>query len=99
MTRFANFLLAGFGFVALLAAPLLMTSGVGQAQQGKSLDQRVAALEASLTALQARVAAVETKVQYVSVNAGEMYITGSNLHIINGLGSTDQVNGLGNLVI
>src|SRR5437763_11310960 len=49
--------------------------------------------------LDARVTALETKTQYVTVSGGQMIITGTNLHVVNGLGATSQVNGLGNLIV
>src|SRR5262249_8168593 len=42
---------------------------------------------------------VENKTKYISVADGEMYIDGTNLHLRNGQGATDTVNGLGNLII
>src|SRR5438105_15048216 len=48
----------------------------------------------TLAQLAVRMAAVENKAQFISVSGGEMFITGTNLHIINGLGSSDATNGL-----
>ena len=43
---------------------------------------------------------VENKVQFIGVNGTEMVITGANLNIVSGAGTTNAaVNGLGNLVI
>lgn len=73
-------------------------------------DSRVAALEALVTALQSRLEALETS----QVMALESYLTvdettdprgplvqlsGVNLQIVNGLGGTDTVNGLDNLIV
>jgi hypothetical protein len=46
-----------------------------------------------------RLAALEYKLQYVEGGANEVVITGANLRIVNGLGSTETVNGLGNLIV
>jgi hypothetical protein len=49
--------------------------------------------------LEHRVAELEYKLEYVSGGANEVVITGANLRIINGLGSTATTNGLGNLIV
>jgi hypothetical protein len=78
-----------------------------------SLNAESAARAAADTALQDRAAALENKTQYVSIDGGEMFITGTNLNIRNGLGATNgnpadpastdpastQVNGKGNLIV
>ena len=57
-----------------------------------------------------RVAALETLLKHFSRDGNEVTITGANLHIVNGLGSTDCIgdqgneipdcpNGLGNLIV
>jgi hypothetical protein len=46
-----------------------------------------------------RLAALEYKLQYISGGANEVVITGANLRIVNGLGSTETANGLGNLIV
>jgi hypothetical protein len=57
-----------------------------------------------------RVAALEELLQHFSREKNEIFITGANLHIVNGLGSTDCFddegneiancpNGLGNLIV
>jgi hypothetical protein len=56
-----------------------------------------------------RVAALETLLKHVSREKNEIFITGANLHIVNGLNSTDCFgvteeipncpNGLGNLIV
>jgi hypothetical protein len=49
--------------------------------------------------LEQRVAELEYKLEYVSGGANEVVITGANLRIVNGLGSTETTNGLGNLIV
>src|SRR5215471_10643777 len=46
-----------------------------------------------------RLAALEYKLQYVDGGPNEVVITGANLRIVNGLGSTGTMNGLGNLIV
>jgi len=46
-----------------------------------------------------RVAALEYKLEYVSGGPNEVVITGANLRIVNGLGTTQTSNGLGNLIV
>ena len=60
---------------------------------GSSADARIAALEN-------RIAALETLLKHFKRDGDEITISGANLHIVNGTGSTDgTVNGKGNLVI
>jgi hypothetical protein len=49
--------------------------------------------------LEQRVAELEYKLEYVSGGANEVVITGANLRVVNGLGSTETTNGLGNLIV
>ncbi|NPA25482.1 MAG: hypothetical protein GXO34_06620 [Deltaproteobacteria bacterium] len=50
--------------------------------------------------LESRVAALEYKLAHFSRSGNDVYITGANLHIRSGSGSTNgTVNGLGNLII
>ena len=52
------------------------------AQVGQSLEQRVEQLE--------------YKLAHVTSGPDDIIISGANLHIVNGLGATNTVNGLGN---
>ena len=102
------------------ARPTDAQNGGGQAGGLPALQTRVAALEAQNTsqgqqiaALAGRVAALEAKTQYLTVSGTDTYFTGTNVHIRNGLGSTNgnpadpftldpddtAVNGLGNLIV
>src|SRR5207244_6000654 len=47
----------------------------------------------------ATIQALINKTQFISVVSGEMFISGTNLHVVNGMGSTNTSNALGNLVI
>jgi hypothetical protein len=78
-----------------------------------ALQAERAARLAAETALASRASTVEAKTQYMTVSATETYFTGTNVHIRNGLGSTNGnpldsrttqpaltvVNGLGNLIV
>jgi hypothetical protein len=75
----------GAALLAVLCGLLLGYPQLGQAQG--TLDQRVAVLEGKL----ARVS--------VANNRADIIITGANLNLINGAGSTQTANGLGNLII
>jgi hypothetical protein len=54
-----------------------------------------------IQALESRIADLEYKLGKVSRVDNDIYITGANLHIRNGTGSTDETapNGLGNLIV
>src|SRR5215471_322684 len=56
-----------------------------KAQVGATLEQRVEQLE--------------YKLAHVTSGPDDITISGANLHIVNGLGATDTVNGLGNLIV
>jgi hypothetical protein len=93
------------------AAPLCLVLQAGAQTGGgqggvNALEVRLSALEARVAALEsvnasqsAEIAALKAKTQYVSVAGGEMFITGTNLHVVNGFGATSQVNGMGNLIV
>jgi hypothetical protein len=46
-----------------------------------------------------RVAALETLLTHFTREGNEVVITGANLRIVNGLGQTTTINGLGNLIV
>lgn len=76
-------------FVGIVGAFVLGLSPEAQAQFG-----------VTLTTLNTRLTAVESKTQFVSVSGGEMFVTGTNLNIRSGSGSTDgAINGKGNLIV
>ena len=76
-------LACGVGLLGLVSLPL--PSGTAQSPAEPPLAQRVAALE--------------QKLQSVSVGEDELVMTGVNLRIVNRLGTTSTVNGLGNLIV
>ncbi|MDQ7011169.1 MAG: hypothetical protein Q9M29_05055, partial [Mariprofundaceae bacterium] len=59
-----------------------------------------AEVDALIAGLQKQIAELQAKLKYVSVRGTEMHITGANLHVENGSGSTaGEPNGLGNIII
>jgi hypothetical protein len=76
-------LACGVGLLGLVSLPL--PSGTAQSPAEPPLAQRVAALE--------------QKLQSVTVGEDELVMTGVNLRIVNRLGTTSTVNGLGNLIV
>src|SRR5882757_7147857 len=51
------------------------------------------------TDLTSRVAALEAKLAFLTTPGTEITISGANLHIVDGMGSTPTKNGTGNLII
>jgi hypothetical protein len=75
----------GLGMVALVSLPLHSGSAAGTQPQGTA----------------ARLAALEQKLSAVTFDAttNTLTVTGANLQIVNGLGSTQTTNGVGNLIV
>ena len=55
--------------------------------------------EAELQALKDRISELEDLLSHFSKSGNEIYITGANLHVVNGTESTSSINGLGNVII
>src|SRR4029434_14516 len=66
----------------------------GALPSGKPVDAQQGGLPARVAALEDKLAAVT-----FDATANELVITGANLRIVNGLGTTDTTNGLGNLIV
>jgi uncharacterized protein YoxC len=81
----------------------LQTTVNTQSSQISSLQTTNSTQSSAISSLQTTVSDLSDKLQYVSVSGTEMYITGANLNIRNGLGATDGgsgvTNGLGNLIV
>jgi hypothetical protein len=88
------------GLVGLAVLAWMLPSGIAQ-EDAADKGQR---------GLAQRVAALESLLKHVSREGKEIFITGANLHLVNGLGSTtctneqfepipDCPNGLGNLIV
>jgi hypothetical protein len=89
----------------LVLAVLTWALPSGTAQEGASTGG-----EKEKKGLEQRVAALEDLLKHFSREKNEVFITGANLHLVNGLGSTDCAddegnpipdcpNGLGNLIV
>jgi hypothetical protein len=66
---------------------------------GSAPEDTVAGSEKEKKGLEQRVAALENLLKPFSRKGNEVFITHANLHIVNGLGSTEPTNGLGNLIV
>ena len=67
---------------------------------GPDVTAQIAELQTLVAGLTSRVAALEAKLAHVSVSGNDIVISGANLYVNDGSGSTDgPVNGLGNVVI
>jgi hypothetical protein len=85
---------------------VLQTSDVAQYMSISTLESadvthnsQIGALQTSDTAQDGQIGALEEKTQFVTVSSGEMYVIGTNLHILNGMNDTEIINGLGNLIV
>jgi hypothetical protein len=87
--------------LALVATGLVlsvMPPAVAQSSD-QNVKQRIAALEAKVSEQSAQIAALQNLLVHFSRSGNEVFITGGNLHIDNGMGQTDSINGLGNLIV
>jgi hypothetical protein len=75
------------GVVMLALLSLALPSGKAADAPGRGMAERMATMEKKLAAMDFDDA------------ANEVVITGANLRIVNGLGTTDTANGLGNLIV
>jgi hypothetical protein len=67
---------------------------------GPDVTAQIAQLQALVAGLTTRVVALEAKLAHVSVSGDDIVISGANLFVNDGSGTTDgPVNGLGNVVI
>lgn len=69
------------------------------AQDGETAYLPAVALAQEVEPLEARVAALEELLVHVSRDGHEIYVSGANVHIVNGEGATDTANGVGNVII
>ena len=74
-----------------------------KANTGHTHDDRYytkSSVDTTISALEARISTLETLLTHFSRSNNEVTISGANLHIVNGTGTTDgAVNGLGNLIV
>lgn len=66
---------------------------------GNDVGAALAALTADLAAATARIAALETTLTGVSRDGETLLLSGMNIQVVNGAGTTDTSNGLGNLIL
>ncbi len=67
---------------------------------GPDVTAQIAQLQVLVAGLTSRVEALEAKLAHVSVSGNDIVVSGANLYVNNGTGSTSgPVNGLGNVVI
>jgi hypothetical protein len=67
---------------------------------GPDVTAQIAQLQVLVAGLTSRVEALEAKLAHVSVSGNDIVVSGANLYVNDGSGSTDgPVNGLGNVVI
>jgi hypothetical protein len=69
------------------------------AQDEASLYLPAVAKAEEVQSLESRVAALESLLANVSREGNDIYLTGANLHVVNGTGVTTTTNGLGNVMI
>jgi len=64
-----------------------------------SLVARIQALETLTATLQNQVQALRDLLSHFSRSGNEIFISGANLHVINGSGTTNSTTGFGNIII
>jgi hypothetical protein len=89
--------------VAVLVSLGISIALVRPAEAGPptSIPNRVAELEAMVADLQSKLLDLQAKLACVSNTSDhqDVYFDGCNVHVRNGLGGTDSVNGYGNLIV
>lgn len=84
-------------FILTLVVLMLATTLPVWSVPGKGLAQQVADLQATVAALEARLEDIEC----VSTDSDAMNVIfeGCNVHVRNGVGTTNSINGRGNLIV
>ena len=75
------------------------TLAAAKAYTDQQVANEAAARKAADAAIETEIAALQLKTQFITVDGTDMAITGANLHILNGMGTTSTLNGLGNLIV
>jgi hypothetical protein len=90
---------------ALSSAPKTLNAGT-MADRLAALERAAASSEAKLLAKDGQIntqkqqiASLQSKLVHFSRSGNEVFLSGANLHIVNGQGGTDTINGLGNLIV
>ena len=78
---------------------VLLRASVGlEVVRDPAIDQ-LRGVQTQVDQLTTRVTQLESLLANFSRTGSEVYLTGANLHVVNGAGTTDVLNGLGNVVI
>ncbi|MCD4720714.1 MAG: hypothetical protein K8S13_12785 [Desulfobacula sp.] len=77
---------------------IIFPDGSAQMSAGHS-QAYVNALETRIASLESKIAALETLLTNVTRNDNDITFSGVNVHVVNGTGTTDGTNGLGNLIV
>src|SRR5262249_32553005 len=78
----------------------LLEIGVAQLQTRLTTQAtNIASLQTALSSAQTTLAQLQKLLFHFSRRANDIYITGANLHVVNGLGTTDTTNGYGNIIV
>src|SRR5215471_8646740 len=85
----------GLGVLGVLALPLTSV----RAQEGQSATTELQSATKELRRLALRVEDLEYKLVHITSGPSDVTITGANLRILNGLGATDTINGVGNIIV
>ena len=80
------------GLALAVVAAAIFLSPANRAAMAQGYGTTLAQLLKDVTDLQ-------NKTKYLSVSGTDTYLTGTNLHILNGTGSTQTTNSLGNLIV
>lgn len=81
--------------IGVLLIALLFGVGTAGAKSEPPFD----VLEQRIADLETQVADLESLLVHFSRDGDDVYLTGANLHVVNGLDQTDTANSLGNIII
>ena len=65
----------------------------------RELQEEITTLQGQVATLQSQVTALQNVTQFFSVQGNDVFLTGANLHVVNGTGSTATANAFGNVII
>lgn len=71
----------------------------GLEQRVRALEGEVSSLKDQVTSRDDEIAELNSLLAHFSRDGNDILITGANLHITNGLGTTESMNGSGNLIV
>jgi len=85
--------------VPFLAGALVACGALWVAQGGEAKASTTALDQATITAMQTAIQELQFRLAHVRRSGDELFITGANVHIRNGLGATSLKNAKGNLIV